>query len=326
MKLGRLLACALAAAAWAGDTAWAQGEPVANYPSRPVRIVVPFPPGGGVDVLARLLTPGLGERLGRTVLVENKPGANARVGADTVAKADPDGYTLFFSTYGALVLAPHMGGKPPYDPLTDFQPITVVARSANVIAATPGSPISTIADLIAAAKKAPGKLNYGSSGVGGPPHLAFEMLKNAAGIDIVHVPFKGTADANTAIASGTVELAISVLPAVSPLVKAGRVKALAVTSAKRSPALPDVPTVGETVPGYETSTWFAFLAPAKTPRPIVDKIRDTVLATLKDPAVVQAFERDGSEIATTTPEELGALIRADYERYGKLIRTLDIKD
>src|SRR5262245_2226788 len=321
--VGRLLAvvgCLLLVTAAAG------AEPVANFPSRPIRIVVPFTPGGATDIIARKLAPVMQGHLGQSVFIENKPGANARIGANLVAKAEPDGYTILLTTNGAFVISPFIGAKPPYESLRDFAPVTLVARNSFLVVAGPKVPVSSIADLIAFAKRQPGKVTYASSGVGGPPHLAAELLKRSAGFDMLMIPYGGTGDVNVALLRGAVDIALGAIPAVAPSLQHRAVKALAVTSAKRSAVLPNVPSIAETVPGYDVSTWFAVAAPSGTPRPIVDKIRAAVLRALSDTNVIEAFARDGSEIATSTPEELQEIMRADYAKYGALVKSLNIKD
>jgi tripartite-type tricarboxylate transporter receptor subunit TctC len=301
-------------------------EPVENFPSRPIHIVLPFTPGGGTDVIARKLAPGMAQRLGQPVVIENKPGGNARIGANFVAKAEPDGYTVLLTTSGAFVIAPFIGGKPPYDSLKDFAPVTLVARSPVLVVAGPKTPMSSIADLIAIAKRAPGKVTYASSGVGGPPHLAAELLKQTAGFDMLMIPYGGTGDVNVGLLRGDVDIALGALSAVLPTLQQKDVKALAVTTAKRSAMLPNVPSIGETVSGYDLSVWFAIAAPSGTPRPIIDKIRAAALGALSDPNVIETFARDGSEIATSTPEEMSAIMQADYAKYGALIKSLNLKD
>jgi tripartite-type tricarboxylate transporter receptor subunit TctC len=321
--LGLLLAavaCLLVATAALG------AEPVANFPSRPVRIVVPFTPGGATDIIARKLAPAMQQQLGQSVFIENRPGANARIGANVVAKAEPDGYTILLTTNGAFVISPFIGGKPPYEPLKDFAPVTLVARSSFLVVAGPKLPVSSIADLIAHAKRQPGKVTYASSGVGGPPHLAAELLKRAGDFDMRMIPYGGTGDVNVALLRGDVDIALGAIPAIAPSLQQQEVKALAVTSARRSAALPNVPSIAETVPGYDFSTWFAVVAPAGTARPIVERIRAAVLSALNDPSVIDAFARDGSEIATSTPEALREIMEADYAKYGALIKLLNIKD
>jgi tripartite-type tricarboxylate transporter receptor subunit TctC len=260
------------------------------------------------------------------VFIENRPGANARIGANVVAKAEPDGYTILLTTNGAFVISPFIGGKPPYEPLKDFAPVTLVARNSFLVVAGPKLPVASIADLIAHAKRQPGKITYASSGVGGPPHLAAELLKRAADFDMLMIPYGGTGDVNVALLRGDVDIALGAIPAMAASLQQQDVKALAVTSARRSTALPNVPSIAETVPGYDFSTWFAVAAPSGTPRPIVERIRAAVLSALREPSVIEAFARDGSEIATSTPEELREIMEADYAKYGALIKSLNIKE
>jgi tripartite-type tricarboxylate transporter receptor subunit TctC len=326
LLIGTLLSATGLLAASLLATPGLAAEPVESFPSRPIHIVLPFTPGGGTDIIARKLAPGLQQRLGQSVVIENKPGGNARIGANYVAKAEPDGYNLLLTTSGAFVIAPFIGGKPPYDSLKDFAPVTLIARTSVLVVAGSKAPISSISELIALARRAPGKLSYASSGVGGPPHLAAELLKQAAGFDMLMIPYGGTGDVNVALLRGDVDIAVGALSAVSPLLQQKDVKALAVTSAKRSAALPEVPSIAETVPGYDVSVWFAIAAPAGTPRPIVDKIRAAAIGALNDQAVIDALARDGAEVATSTPEELQALMQADYAKYGALVKSLNIKD
>jgi tripartite-type tricarboxylate transporter receptor subunit TctC len=307
-------------------TAVAGAEPVANFPSRPLRIVVPFTPGGATDIIARKLAPVMQQNLGQSVFIENKPGANARIGANLVAKAEPDGYTILLTTNGAFVISPFIGGKPPYEPLKDFAPVTLTARGSFLVVAGPKTPVSSVTDLIDLAKRQPGRVTYASSGAGGPPHLAAEMLKRAADFDMRMIPYGGTGDVNVALLRGDVDIALGAIPAMAASLQQQDVKALAVTSARRSAALPNVPSIAETVPGYDFSTWFAVAAPAGTPRPIIERIRAAVLSALNEPNVLEAFARDGSEIATSSPEELRDIMEADYVKYGALIKSLNIKD
>ena len=301
-------------------------EPIANFPSRPIRIVVPFTPGGATDIIARKLAPAIQGHLGQSVFIENRPGANARIGANVVAKAEPDGYTILLTTNGAFVISPFIGGNPPYEPLKDFAAVTLVARSAFLVVAGPKVPVSSIPDLIALAKREPGKLTYASSGVGGPPHLAAELLKRAANFDMRMIPYGGTGDVNVALLRGDVDIALGAIPAMASTLQQQGVKALAVTSARRSAVLPDVPSIAETVPGYDFTVWFAVTAPGGTPRPIIERIRAAVLSALNEPSVIEAFTRDGSEITTSTPEQLREIMEADYAKYGGLIKSLNIKE
>jgi tripartite-type tricarboxylate transporter receptor subunit TctC len=306
-------------------TAALAAEPIEAFPSRAIRIVVPFTPGGGTDLIARKLQPGMQERLKQPVVVENRAGGNARIGANTVAKAEPDGYTVLLTTSGAFVIVPFLGTVA-YDPLRDFAPVTLIARSPVLLVAGPRIAVRSIADLVALAKSAPGKLIYASSGVGGPPHLSVELLKQAAGFDMLMVPYSSTGEVNVALLRGDVDVAVGALSAVAPTLQQKDVKALGVTTAKRSVVMPDVPAIAETVPGYEMETWFAVAAPAGTPRPIIDKLRAAVIGALRDPAVAEAVARDGAEISTSTPQELEALMRIDYAKYGALVKSLNIKD
>ena len=319
-RLVAVVGCLLVVIAAAG------AEPAANYPSRPVRIVVPFTPGGATDIIARKLAPAMQTHLGQSVFIENRPGANARIGANLVAKAEPDGYTILLTTNGAFVISPFIGGRPPYEPLKDFAPVMLIARSSFLVVAGPKLPVSSIADLIAHAKRQPGKVTYASSGVGGPPHLAAELLKRAADFDMLMIPYGGTGDVNVALLRGDVDIALGAIPAVAPSLQQQDVKALAVTSARRSAALPNVPSIAETIPGYDFSVWFAVTAPGGTPRLTVERLRAAVLSALNEPSVIEAFTRDGSEIATSTPEELREIMEADYAKYGALIKSLNIKD
>src|SRR5437899_10943040 len=256
------VACLLVATATLG------AEPVANFPSRPIRIIVPFTPGGATDIIARKLAPAMQQHLGQSVFIENRPGANARIGANVVAKAEPDGYTILLTTNGAFVISPFIGGRPPYEPLKDFAPVTLVARSSFLVVAGPKLPVSSIADLIAHAKRQPGKVTYASSGIGGPPHLAAELLKRTADFDMRMIPYGGTGDVNVALLRGDVDIALGAIPAMATSLQQQDVTALAVTSARRAAALPNVAAIAETVPGYDFTVWFAVTAPGGTPRPI----------------------------------------------------------
>jgi tripartite-type tricarboxylate transporter receptor subunit TctC len=306
-------------------TAVLTAEPVENYPSRPIHIILPFTPSGGTDVIARTLAPGMQRRLGQSVVIENKPGGNARIGANFVAKSEPDGYTILLTTNGAFVIAPFIGGTPPYDALKDFAPVTLIARSAVLVVAGPKFKGASIADLIALAKRDPGKLTYGATGVGGPPHLAAELLKRMAGFDMLMIPYAGTGDVSVALLRGDVDVAFGAISGIAPSLQHKDVRALAVTGAKRSAVLPNVPAVAETVPGYDAPNWFAIAAPGGTPRPIVEKIRAAVVGALGEKSVVDAMTRDGAEIATSTADELREIIRTDYDKYGALIKSLNIR-
>lgn len=311
---------ALATAAFMPISASAQ-----NYPTETVRIIVGFPPGGAADLLARLIAPKMQATLGQPVIVENRPGAQGRVGADSVAKARPDGHTILMSTEGALVITPHMGEALPYDPLTDFAPISQVVGFAPVIVANAALEADTLADFLKLAKENPGKYTYGHSGIGGPNHLAMELLKQMAGVDIVAVPYQGTGAAIPAVISNEVDTLPGAIPALTPHIQAGTLKALAMTSAERVDSLPDVPTVAESgVDGYEMSSWVGLLAPAGTPDEVVAAIHAAVLESVKDPQVIEMIEKGGQQIVASSPAEFSDRLKSDFAKYGDLIKNLGL--
>ncbi|GGE52537.1 hypothetical protein GCM10007276_31960 [Agaricicola taiwanensis] len=304
----------------AGTAASAQ-----TYPNQPIRVIVGFPPGGAADLLARVLAPHLQQELGQPVIVENRPGAQGRVGADSVAKAKPDGHTILMSTEGALVITPHMGEALPYDPLKDFAPISQVVGFAPVIVANASLEADTLADFIALAKKNPGKYSYGHSGIGGPNHLAMELLKEMAGIDIAAIPYQGTGAAIPAVISNEVSLLAGAIPALTPHITAKSLKPLAVTSSERISSVPDVPTVAESgVAGYEMSSWVGLLAPAGTPDDVMETLHAAIAKTLKNPQVIKSIEQGGQTVVGSTPDAFMKRITGDYEKYGALIKSLGL--
>jgi tripartite-type tricarboxylate transporter receptor subunit TctC len=308
-------------ASWAGLAALAptRGAAQAAWPVRPVRIVVPFAPGGGADLIARMLTPHLQQRLEQSFFVDNRAGAAGRIGAAAVAKADPDGHTLLMTTESSIVIAPHMGVAMSYDPLKDFAPVSLLTRNPVVLAVNPSVPAATLADYIALARARPGQLLYASSGAGGPNHLAGEIFKQMTGLDIVHVPFPGTGAAIPAVISNQVGAMWGFVAGLLPHIRGGSLKALAVGSRERSPALPEVPTVAEAgVPGYEASSWIGLLAPAATPQAIIAKLWEAVRASMQDPSVRDILVRDGSDIVVSTPDEFRRVIVEDDAKYAKL--------
>jgi len=311
-------------ASWAGLAAMAALVPTPGaaqvaYPVRPVRIVVPFAPGGGADLIARMLTPHLQQRLGQSFFVDNRAGAAGRIGAAAVAKADPDGHTLLMTTESSIVIAPHMSVAMSYDPLKDFAPVSLLTRNPVVLVVNPSVPAATLADYIALARARPGQLFYASSGAGGPNHLAGEIFKQMTGLDIVHVPFPGTGAAIPAVISNQVGAMWGFVAGLLPHIRGGSLRALAIGSRERSPALPEVPTVAEAgVPGYEASSWIGLLAPAATPQPIVAKLWEAVHASMQDPSVRDILVRDGSDIVVSTPDEFRRVIVEDDAKYAKL--------
>jgi tripartite-type tricarboxylate transporter receptor subunit TctC len=304
MKLLRCLAIALLALAAAS----AQAQP---FPSRPVTIVVPFPPGGGTDALARIMQPSLGRMWGQPVIVENKAGAAGAIGGDFVGKSKADGYTLLMSSTAGITAKN----------VADFAPVTLVSASPYVVVVNAKLPVKSIRELVDYARKNPGKLTFGSSGTGAASHLCAELFKSMAGVDMLHVPYKGTGQAVTDLLAGQIDLMFSPAETVMQQVQAGRLRALAVTSAKRFPALPDLPTVAEAgVPGYEAIGWFGLFAPAATPREIVARISSDANRVLSDPAVKQTMLAVGAAPAADTPEEFGRFVKSEMDKWTKLMK------
>jgi tripartite-type tricarboxylate transporter receptor subunit TctC len=290
-----------------------------------VRIVVAFPAGGGTDIVARLLAPRLTEAWGQQVIVDNRAGASGVIGTELAARSPADGYTLFLGTLGNLAVNPHLYPKMTIDPVRDFAPVTQVVAVHFVMVANPALPARSVAELIALAKSRPGQINYSSSGPGGAPHLAGELFKSMATVDLVHVAYKGSAPSFQDLLGGQVSLTCDSLVQALPYIRDGRLIALAVLGATRSPLLPEVPTVGETLPGYELTNWFGLVAPAATPRATVARIHDDVVKVLRDPGVAERLSGMGATAIGNEPGEFGAAMRADSEKWGKLIREAHIK-
>jgi tripartite-type tricarboxylate transporter receptor subunit TctC len=313
-----------AIASWAGLGTLAALVPTPSvaqvaWPVRPVRIVVPFAPGGGADLIARMLTPHLQQRLDQSFFVDNRAGAAGRIGAAAVAKADPDGHTLLMTTESSIVIAPHIGVTMAYDPHKDFAPVSLLTRNPVVLTVHPSVPAETLKDYIALARARPGQLFYASSGVGGPNHLAGEIFKQMTGVNIVHVPYPGTGAAIPAVISNQVGAMWGFMAGLLPHIRSGSLKALAIGTKERSPALPEVPTVAEAgVPGYEAASWIGLLAPAATPQPIIGKLWDALSASMHEPAVKDILLRDGSDILVSTPDEFRRVIDEDDAKYAKL--------
>ena len=313
------LALALGAAA-AAPMALAQ-----SYPSRPVTLVVPFPPGGGTDTGGRVIAEQLSRRWGQTVIVENKGGAAGQIGADLVAKAKPDGYTLLLGNIGTQAINPSLYAKLPYDPDKAFAPVSLVAELPLVMMVNPAVAAQTPAEFIALAKAQAGKLSYSSSGAGGAPHLVAEMFKDQTRSFIVHVPYRGGGPAIADLLAGHVDLSFMTALEASGHIKAGKLRALAVTSDKRLPALPDVPTLAEgALPGFNAISWIGLLAPAGTPQDTVDKISADLRAVLADEAVKARFAALGGVARANSPKDFGKLIAADRTRYAEIIRSRKI--
>ena len=295
-----------------------------EYPSRPVRIIVPSPPAGGTDIVGRVLAEHFTKTLGQQFFVENKPGAGNMIGIEAAARATPDGYTLLM-TASTLALNSVLYKKVPYDPVKDFAPITLAATAPNILIVNPSLPVKTTADLIALAKQKPGALSYGTPGIGTSPHLCMELLKYLAHIDVTHVPYRGTAAAVTDVMSGQIQLAFATALTAKPQVDAGRVRALAVSGPRRVAAMPNVPPVGDAVPGYEAMQWYGFLAPAGTPGAIIERLNVEANKALGSQEMKQRLAADGAEPLGSTPAEFGAFIRREIEKWGKVVEAAKIE-
>jgi tripartite-type tricarboxylate transporter receptor subunit TctC len=305
--------------------ACAQAAAQPAYPARPVRFIVPSAAGGGTDIIARAISVKLGERLGQQFVVDNRPGAGQMIGIELAAKSPADGYTILMAA-STLAINPVMYKKVPYDPVRDFAPITQAATLPNVLVVHPSLPVKSVAELVAYARKNPGKLNFASAGIGTSPQMSIELLKSMTGIDMVHIPYKGTAPGVVDVLAGQVlVMAPNVLTAL-PHIKSGKLRALAVTSAKRSEALPEVPTVAEAgVPGYDSTQWYGVLAPAGTPREIVARLHDAIVRALRDPEVGKRLAADGAEAVGSSPEEFAAFIKSEGEKWAKVAAAAGIE-
>lgn len=298
----------------------------AQTADKTLRIIVPYPPGGTTDLLARNLAPGLQQRTGLTVVIENKAGAGGVIGSQQVSKAAPDGRTLVMGTIASHGIIPALQSPPPYDPTKDFVPVTLVASTPNVLLASPMFPAKDVKELIALAKAKPGSINFGSTSHGGSPHMSGELLKTLAQIDIAHIPYKGGAPMLSDLMGGQVQIGFDNLPSSMSLIKAGKVRALAVTTNTRWPAAPDIPTLAEAgVPGYEMSAWFGLFAPAGTPKPLVDDLNKHIVAILKTPEMQQKLLELGAQPVGDTPEQFAAYVRADNKKWQEVGKANNIK-
>ena len=313
MSLWTIVAAALAPVA-------ASAEEAAAYPTRPVTIIVPFTAGGATDLSARLVAQLLGKQLGQAFVVDNRAGASGMIGMGAVARAAPDGYTLGWGGNSPMSVSPHLVRKPPYDPLTAFAPISLAAISSWILVTRPQLPVADMAQLIALAKAQPGKLTFASSGIGTAPHLMGELLKSSAGIDMLHVPFKGEIDGFNALMAEQVDMMMGSTPSATPLVRAGRLKGLAVTTPKRDPAVPEVPTMAEAgVPDLTFEIFFGLVAPAGTPEPIVAKLAAAMQKAVADPAYRDMMEKTGIHATGSSPAEFQALLKRHNERWMSII-------
>jgi tripartite-type tricarboxylate transporter receptor subunit TctC len=319
VKPATLASAALVSLAALGTLALAQ-----PYPSRPIRIIVPFAPGGGSDIMARVIATRLAEPLGQQVLVDNRPGGNTLIGAELAARSAPDGYTLFLSTNGTVAINPSLYKKLPYDAVKDFAPVALVGVGPNVLVVHPSLPVKSVKDLIALAKAHPGKLSYASSGIGGAPHLAGELFKSMAGVNIVHIPYKGAAPATTDLLGGQVQVMFAGLGPAIAHIKVNKLRGLAVASAKRSRALPELPTIGEYLKGFEASSWFAVFAPAGTPNDVIVRLNAEIVKAMARKEVYQQLMAQGYEPVTGTPGQLAELLKQDMARWANVIKSAGI--
>jgi tripartite-type tricarboxylate transporter receptor subunit TctC len=295
------------------------------YPSKPVRFIVPSAAGGGTDIIARAVAQKLSEAFGQQFVVDNRPGAGQMIGIELVAKSPADGYTILMAA-STLAINPIMYKKVSYDPLRDFAPITQAASLPNVLVVHPSLPVKSVAELIAYAKQRPGRLNFASAGIGTSPQMSVELLKSMAGIDMVHIPYKGTSPGVVDLLAGQVSVMTPNVLTALPHIKSGRLRALAVTSAKRSEALPDVPTIAESgLAGYDSTQWYGVLAPAGTPRGIVARLHDEIVRALREPDVRQRLAADGAEPVGSSPEEFAAFIKSEIDKWAKVASAAGIR-
>ena len=308
------------------SAAGAAAAPTASYPTRPVRFIVTYPPGGGTDIVARAIAQKLAETWGQQVVVDNRGGAGGTIGTELAARAAPDGYTLLLGTSAGLVINPLLGTKLPYDPIRDFAPVSLLVVNPQLLVVHQSLPARNVRELIALARSAPGKLNYASVGQGSPNHLGMELFKSMTNTDIVHVPYKGAGPAITDLLGAQVQLMFNPMPPLLPHVFGGKLRALAVGGLQRSPAVPDVPTVAESgVPGFEYVLWYGLFVPARTPHAIVDSLQLSLAAVLADSNMAQRLVSQGAEPRASTPEVLARFVREDTEKLRRVIRSSGIK-
>ena len=316
-------ACLCAAAGAIGDIGILHAQ---NYPVKPVRLVVPQPPGGGNDTIARLMSERISKPLRQQVVVENRAGASGLVAAETVSRSAPDGYTLLLGNAATLTIIPNLQKKVPYDALRDFDPVSLIASAPMLVVVHPSVPVKTVKELVAFAKARPGELNYASNGIGSSTHLATEMFRQMTSINIVHVPYKGLSGAMTDLVSGQVPLMFSSAVAMLPHVKNKRLRAIAMTGDKRSVAIPDVPTVAEAgVPGFSAGSWYGIVAPTGTPRPVIEILNREIVAATLSAEISDRLNREAVIPIASTPEAFAAHIRAEFERMAKVVKASDIR-
>ena len=310
----------LFAAAWLIAALPAIAADAQSYPSKPIRIIVPFPPGGIADVMSRVFGQKFTDTWNQPVIVENRAGAGGNIGTEIVAKSPPDGYTLVMGSIGTHAVNVSLFSKLPYDPVRDFAPVALVIEADGLLVLHPSVPVKTVKDLIALARARPGQLVYASAGNGTAAHLAGELFKSMAKIDLVHIPYKGNVPAITDLVGGQTSMLFATLPTVLPLAKAGKLHALAVTGAQRNPAIPDVPTMADTLPGFEVTNWIALFAPAGTPADIVAKLNAEIMRIMRLPDVQSRLVNEGAKFTPNTPNEFAAFVKSEIAKWGKVIK------
>ena len=297
-----------------------------QFPTKPIRVIVPFPPGDSLDVMSRLMSPKFAERLGHPIVVDNRPGAAGQLGLEIGARAPADGYTLVGGQGGNLAVQPHTYRKLPYDPLKDFAPIALSTRNYLALITSPSAPFKSVKEMIAYARASPGKLTFASNGEGGFPHMSIEMLRSlAGGFEYTHVPYKGSGPIMTELMGGRMDTTILGIGSVTPFIKSGKVRLLAVTSPTRAEQWPDTPAIAEAVPGYDSRGWFGFLAPAGTPPKIVAFLNSEINRAMMLPDVKEKIEAIGMTVVAETPEQFAKTLKSDYDKYGKLIKAIGLK-
>ncbi len=295
------------------------------YPAKPVRLIIAYAAGGGTDTVGRVFAQKLTDGLGRQVIVDNRPGANGNIATEIAVNSPPDGYTMIMGNIGPIGVNPHLY-KLAFDPMRDLAPVTLIATAPLLVVVHPSLPVNSLKDLIALAKRQPGKLSYSSAGVGSSNHLAGALFNIEAGVDVVHIPYKGAAPALVDLIAGQVQLSFQTLPSVSPNVRAKRLKPLVITSRKRAASFPDIPTSAESgLPGFEVSAWYSFLVPAGTPRAVIDRLNAETLKALKQKDVIERLLVEGADVAGTTPEEFAEFMRAETAKWGRVIKLSGMK-
>jgi len=307
--------------------ALASGAVAQGYPDRSVRVIIPYPPGGSTDLLGRTVAQKLTEVFGHQAVPDNRPGAGGNVGAEIAAKSPPDGYTILLAPVSPMAINVSLyAGRMKFNPETDFAPITLVAKVPLLLVAHPSVPAKNLKEIIALAKAQPGRLTYGSAGSGSSNHMVGEMIKMAAGINMVHIPYRGGAPALIALMAGDVDLVVAQVPSGAQLIKSGRVRGIAISGDKRSPAIPEIPTINESgLPGFDATSWYCIVAPAGTPRPVINRLHTELVKILQSPEVRERLVAEGAEVQTTTPEELAAFVRAEIRKWAVVVKASGAK-